>query len=392
MEVNIYTVIYLAGALQAIILGAVLFKRKHFKRHSHRYLLGLLFSIFLVLVQYSLTMNEIVDHATFVWPLGTAAWYTIGPLMFLYTYKLAKPEFSFQWYHLFLFLFAFYHLVQYFVEASGIYFGFHLLFDSWPIYSYAWLITYHVYALLFGGASLFVIQNMKYANPAQNPFRWLNRYLVVYLVGLIILMSILIYTANAEVYSSSYEWLFIGMYELFIFAVVIQSLRTSAFLEDQHEINEVSTTSLGLLQVGEQQDANPNPTPKYANSVLGRADLEEIHQKLDKIMAGEQLFLDPKLSLSSLSEKSRIPENHLSQLFSQLLDGNFYDFVNEYRLREIELRLSDPKYRHLKIASLAEDCGFNSKSSFYRYFKSVHQMTPTAYLKSRGEKVSSNTE
>ena len=37
----------------------------------------------------------------------------------------------------------------------------------------------------------------------------------------------------------------------------------------------------------------------------------------------------------------------------------------------------------IRNQALEEDCGFNSKDSFCRHFKSRHQMTPTEYLKLR---------
>ena len=92
--------------------------------------------------------------------------------------------------------------------------------------------------------------------------------------------------------------------------------------------------------------------------------------------------MDRKLNLTGLARVSEIRENQLSQVFSQYLNSSFYDFVSQYRLREVEERLKDPKYAHLKIISLAEDCGFNSKAAFYKTFREKHAQTPTQYLKS----------
>jgi AraC-like DNA-binding protein len=59
---------------------------------------------------------------------------------------------------------------------------------------------------------------------------------------------------------------------------------------------------------------------------------------------------------------------------------NFYDFVNRYRLEEFKKLASDPKNRQFTMLALAFDCGFNSKSSFNRYFKKATGQTPSQYF------------
>ncbi len=58
---------------------------------------------------------------------------------------------------------------------------------------------------------------------------------------------------------------------------------------------------------------------------------------------------------------------------------NFFSFVNEYRIREVTSRISDPKYQHYTILAIAFDAGFNSKSTFNTFFKAYTGKTPSAY-------------
>ena len=60
---------------------------------------------------------------------------------------------------------------------------------------------------------------------------------------------------------------------------------------------------------------------------------------------------------------------------------SFYDFVNEYRVKEASKRLLDPAYREYTILAIALDAGFHSKTSFNRMFKKVTGLTPSQYIK-----------
>jgi AraC-like DNA-binding protein len=51
------------------------------------------------------------------------------------------------------------------------------------------------------------------------------------------------------------------------------------------------------------------------------------------------------------------------------LQKNFFDFVNGYRLKEVQTRLLAPEAEKLTILAVAFDSGFSSKSSFDTIFK-----------------------
>ncbi len=53
-------------------------------------------------------------------------------------------------------------------------------------------------------------------------------------------------------------------------------------------------------------------------------------------------YLDPELSLSSLSKRMGMTRNQLSQLINAGLGENFYDFVNKYRVEEVKRLMADP--------------------------------------------------
>jgi AraC-like DNA-binding protein len=77
--------------------------------------------------------------------------------------------------------------------------------------------------------------------------------------------------------------------------------------------------------------------------------------------------------------------NQLSQVLNQGLEVSFFDFVNGYRVREVQRRLRDPEASSLTHLALALEAGFSSKSSFHRIFRKHVGQTPKEYA--RGDAV-----
>jgi AraC-like DNA-binding protein len=71
-------------------------------------------------------------------------------------------------------------------------------------------------------------------------------------------------------------------------------------------------------------------------------------------------------------------------VINQNFNRNFYDFVNEYRVREVLRLMEDSSRVNDKMLTLAFDAGFNSKPTFNAVFKKITGRTPSDYrLKSR---------
>jgi AraC-like DNA-binding protein len=74
-----------------------------------------------------------------------------------------------------------------------------------------------------------------------------------------------------------------------------------------------------------------------------------------------------------------ISAHNLSEVINTQAGKNFYDFVNGYRVEAVMRRLRDPRYAHLTILALAEESGFNSKSTFNACFRRHTGLTPSQY-------------
>jgi len=126
------------------------------------------------------------------------------------------------------------------------------------------------------------------------------------------------------------------------------------------------------------EDEQPS-AKKYEKSTLTPERSERYLDKLLNFMEKEKPFTDGDLTIQKLAEKLSIPAPHLSQTINERLGQTFSDFINSYRVEEAKRKLLDPALKHLSVLGIAEEVGFNSKSSFNSVFKKYTNMTPSEF-------------
>ena len=124
-----------------------------------------------------------------------------------------------------------------------------------------------------------------------------------------------------------------------------------------------------------------NETARYQGSSLTAGQVEEYRQKLLTLLRTDKPFLNPQVSLSDLSEKLSISSKNLSQVINQRFGKNFFDFINSYRIQEVQQILKDSRDDKMTILEAMYEAGFNSKSSFNTAFKKETGQTPSEFRK-----------
>ena len=97
------------------------------------------------------------------------------------------------------------------------------------------------------------------------------------------------------------------------------------------------------------------------------------------LMAQEQPYRDPDLTLADLAEALNTTPHKLSEVLNSEVGQTFYDFVNSYRVEEVRRQLAEAKSRRQNVLALAMDAGFASKSTFNQVFKKRTGQTPSSY-------------
>ena len=122
-----------------------------------------------------------------------------------------------------------------------------------------------------------------------------------------------------------------------------------------------------------------HPADPYERSGLNDSEAENLRVALVALMETEQPWKDSELTLAQLAERLETTPHKLSEVLNAQVGQTFYDFVNGYRVREVQRRIKAGEAKKLKMLALALDAGFASKSTFNDVFKKHTNQTPSAF-------------
>jgi AraC-like DNA-binding protein len=118
---------------------------------------------------------------------------------------------------------------------------------------------------------------------------------------------------------------------------------------------------------------------KPRTTSLNDDEIQHISKKIKAWLKLEKQYLDPDISLDTMSQSLDLPRNKVSDILNVGLGGNFYYVINSYRIEAFKHLAKLPENSKKSVLELAFACGFNSKAAFYRAFKTLEGMTPTQY-------------
>ena len=108
---------------------------------------------------------------------------------------------------------------------------------------------------------------------------------------------------------------------------------------------------------------------------------KHIASQLPKTMEEKKLYLNPKLSIVDIAVALGTNKTYLSDYLNNTLKLTFNDFVNQFRVKEA-CRIIDSMTASDKrtMVDVATKSGFNSISSFNRYFSKIQGTSPRQYF------------
>lgn len=123
------------------------------------------------------------------------------------------------------------------------------------------------------------------------------------------------------------------------------------------------------------------PFVKYKKTGLSEVLSVEMKEKLLLIMQHRQPYLDHELRLDDLALMLNLSRHHTSQIINAHFNLSFFDFVNQYRIKDAKNLLLQNKQDGSTITQIAYDVGFNNRASFYKAFKKFADDSPTNYIR-----------
>lgn len=121
-----------------------------------------------------------------------------------------------------------------------------------------------------------------------------------------------------------------------------------------------------------------------SNALLSK----NLHHKkahLDELIANELLekkrFQNATISAESFANEFGLAKKELLEHLELTRGNSFIGFINSLRVDEFKTRVKDSNNEHLDLIGLAKECGFQSKTTFFRVFKEMEGITPNEYKK-----------
>lgn len=358
-------------------ISIFLFTTNKGKRVSNFLIGGFFFAICLNLTDSFLLLKQVYFQfpAFALW--GSSLLLLCGPFIFLYTHSVIYKKFELskkKFVHFIPFIISF-GISELSYLAAGASMQIQILHKIMerqlplPVYIGSSIIYVHFFAYLF--VSLRSVKQYEIA--AANQFSeskkitlgWLKTTIWFFLALMIVsaVNSYLSFQSRENIYFIVLS-LMIFLLLLFIIFVLFKALHNPQIFSgwDEKQIEEATQApKLAPLQPDEEK--------------------QKILQKLQQHMQAAKPFLEPELTLDELANQLSVKSKLLSQTINELLQQNFFEFINSYRIEEAKRLLNNPKDKKITVLEVMYEVGFNSKSSFNTLFKKATGVTPSEFKK-----------
>ncbi len=370
-SINLLSLIIIIGLFEGVFIALYLFLKKSVKSYANWFLAGILLvvvSFFLPGVVYRIGLLPQFPHVV---NISHLTYFLFGPLAYFYVLSCSRKDFKIKplaWLHFLpAVAVAIYHLpffMQGGEEKIQAFADFFLRFDrGLPLWFEIGRVIHPV--MYFGICIKLVLQYRRnLPNMASSIDHNFHRWLLYFCIFLLlpILTGFIVGVSNYSVLPRTATAVILFVFIMSIHIAIL--VKPSLFQVFPHQM---------------EMDSPEEEKKKYESSNLQDQKKEKYVSRLLDYMDTEKPHLQSELTLSELSEQVKIPTHHLSQIINEKLKCNFLDFINGYRVKEVQNHLSDPDSKNLTILSLAFESGFNSKSTFYAAFKKQTSMTPNQY-------------
>ncbi len=318
-----------------------------------------MFSNFLLMVSFFIYLFNIYDLTSI--PIF---YYLLGPLLYLYVLSMCTKNFHLQsryWVHGIVFI-----LLVLFVIVRL------LFFNSESNYSWTYLealisqIILHVQIACYIVASFVSIH--KYRIEIKNHFAAIEQINLSWLLFIIFAFAAMWGTDFiAFIINISFEDTGRIGYYLIVCSITINLLFANYLVYKGLRQPEVFT---GM-----------KAPEKYSGSKITDEESKKKLNQLKDLMRKQKPYLNPDLTIKDLSEQTNTHHKFLSQIINSQLGQNFYDFVNQYRIKEAQEIMIKNTDEKMTILEIIYEVGFNSKSAFNNAFKKNTGKTPSEFKK-----------
>ncbi len=336
---NVLFTVSILGVGQGLLLALLVFINPKV-RPILRSLLTLQFAVWSVaMLLITLVNSGSVQENLAIEALEYCLGFIVGPLLWAYLYIRQKPESWLTWRILLHFLPAAIFLLY---VAYSFTFELHCFF---PIL----LVMLHLQFYLVWCSWLYFQQKKRYAFVLKNDIA----PLMLLLLGIV----------------GFAQWLRFAFCQMAVFDLIVPAV--------------VSFSFYGITLFGFQRSFH------FEKSIAKKAYFSMPLQKiesLNELMRAQALYQKPDLTLNQVAIHLGVHPNQLSAFFNQHFRQNFRDYINAFRIEKAKELLVAEDTTRWTIEAIAQEAGFQSRSAFYKAFKTIERSTPHQFRKEKCSK------
>ncbi|MEK6152472.1 helix-turn-helix domain-containing protein [Flavobacteriaceae bacterium 3-367] len=102
-------------------------------------------------------------------------------------------------------------------------------------------------------------------------------------------------------------------------------------------------------------------------------------KSIETLIITNRAYLDPNFNLNQFVRTNQLNQTFIRQYLKAGNYDNFSEFINALRIQSFKDKIAQDFYKNYDFFSIARDCGFRSKATFYRVFRKYEGMTPSEY-------------
>ena len=118
-------------------------------------------------------------------------------------------------------------------------------------------------------------------------------------------------------------------------------------------------------------------------AIYSRVKKENYFNLINSMIENEILYLKPRLSINDVALRCGISKKNIRASILVNKNQNFNDYINLFRVKHTEKLIRMNYLNKQTVEALGSKSGFNSRKSFYRAFKKIHNTTPYKYAQKR---------
>ena len=161
---------------------------------------------------------------------------------------------------------------------------------------------------------------------------------------------------------------FLLVFTLLVVLYIVYRRRQVAYRELVRKSQEWAQRTTAFPEI------KPNPD---SDNLISETD-RQLMEQLQKLLQDEYLYRDPLITIDKVALRLKINRSYLSRAINNCMGKNFNAFINEYRIKESILLMSDAS-RKFSFEGLASEVGFNDRRTFYTAFCKITGISPSAF-------------